>query len=130
MVDQRLRSCGSEFSMCIIHINIIYTYPHAENPTIQTQDSWLSHLLLLWTNIYIYIYIYIIFYFFFFFFVFFNSILYIALDTDQLIYEPKNTVQKSTIQYFLIQYYRSHCTRISECMKQRIQCKNVQYNAV
>ena len=26
-------------------------YPHAEKPTIQTQDSWLSHLLLLWTNI-------------------------------------------------------------------------------
>ena len=62
------------------------------------------------------------------FFVFFNSMLYIALDTDQLIYEPKNTVQK--VNSLLIQYYRSHWTRISEFMKQRIQCKKVQYNTM
>ena len=28
---------------------LFFWHPHAENPTIQTQDSWLSHLLLLWT---------------------------------------------------------------------------------
>ena len=47
------------FSMWVCIYNFYMYYPHVENPTIQTQDSWLSHLLLLWTNTYIYIYIYI-----------------------------------------------------------------------
>jgi len=31
------------------HTLLFFRHPHAENPEIHTQDSWLSHLLLLWT---------------------------------------------------------------------------------
>ena len=33
----------------ILHALLSFRLPHAQNPTIQTQDSWLSHFLLLWT---------------------------------------------------------------------------------
>ena len=46
--------CIAGFSACgYVYIIFICITPHAENTTIQTQDLWLSHLLL--TNIYIYI---------------------------------------------------------------------------
>ena len=46
-------SCLSLWTAACLH-SISYTtlffwHPHAGNPTIQTQDSWLPHLLLLWT---------------------------------------------------------------------------------
>ena len=33
----------------VLYTTLFFQHPHAGNPTIQTQDSWLSHLLLLWT---------------------------------------------------------------------------------
>ena len=33
----------------VSYTTLFFWHPHAGNPTIQTQDSWLSHLLLLWT---------------------------------------------------------------------------------
>ena len=33
----------------VSHASLFLRFPHAQNPTIQTQDSWLSHLHLLWT---------------------------------------------------------------------------------
>ena len=39
--------------MCLHSVScttLFFWHPHAENPTIQLQDSWLSHLLLLWIH--------------------------------------------------------------------------------
>ena len=33
----------------VSYTTLFFWHPQAENPTMQTQDSWLSHLLLLWT---------------------------------------------------------------------------------
>ena len=42
----------SEVLTCLHSVSytaLFFWHPHAGNPTIQTQDSWLSYLLLLWT---------------------------------------------------------------------------------
>ena len=33
----------------VSYTTLFFWHPHAENPTIQTRDSWLSHFILLWT---------------------------------------------------------------------------------
>ena len=33
----------------VSYTTLFLRHPHAKNPTIQTQDSWVSHFLLLWT---------------------------------------------------------------------------------
>ena len=42
----------SSVAVCLHSVSyttFFFQHPHAGNPKIQTQDSWLSHLLLLWT---------------------------------------------------------------------------------
>ena len=42
----------SSIAVCLHSVSyttFFFQHPHAGNPKIQTQDSWLSHLLLLWT---------------------------------------------------------------------------------